>query len=284
MQVDVSLGAGARDLIWQALCEDMPAGDATTAAIVSDESWGEVQLIGKQDGVIAGLAVFAYVFELLDKHAVFETRYRDGDRVEKGQVVGTVQASVCALLSGERTALNFLQRMSGIATSTRSMVDLLAETGITLVDTRKTTPNMRIFEKYAVTVGGGMNHRQNLSDGILIKDNHIDAAGSITSAVESVRKKVSFVRKIEVETETIAMVQEALEVGVDIIMLDNMSVEMMAEAVALIDGRAKTECSGNVTPAEISCLANLGIDYLSVGALTHSSPIVDFSLKNLRIR
>lgn len=284
MQVDVSLGAGARELIWQALCEDMPAGDVTTGAIVSDKAQGEVDLIGKQDGVIAGLAVFAYTFELLDKEAVFETRYCDGDRVEKGQVVGTARASVCALLSGERSALNFLQRMSGIATATRNMVDLLAETGIALVDTRKTTPNMRIFEKYAVTVGGGINHRQNLSDGILIKDNHIGAAGSITRAVELVRKNASFVRKIEVETETIAMVQEALDASVDIIMLDNMSVEMMAEAVVLIDGRAKIECSGNVTPAEVSRLADLGIDYLSVGALTHSSPIVDFSLKNLRIR
>ncbi len=277
------VGIEEQELIRQALREDMPAGDITTDAIVPPASRGEVRLIAKQDGIIAGLAVFLYVFGLLDGEAAFETEYRDGDRVEEGAVIGVVRASLSALLSGERTALNFLQRMSGIATHTRQMVDLLEGTGITLVDTRKTTPNMRAFEKYAVTVGGGMNHRHNLSDGILIKDNHIDAAGGITAAVEAVRRKTSFVRKIEVEAETLALVQEALDAGADIIMLDNMPSGMMAEAVTFIDGRAKTECSGNVTAESIGHLRNIGIDYLSVGALTHSSPILDLSLKNLRV-
>ncbi|NTU89406.1 MAG: carboxylating nicotinate-nucleotide diphosphorylase [Actinobacteria bacterium] len=272
----------ADDLIIQALHEDIPHGDITTNSIIRNAVAGEVNLVCKQDGIIAGLGVFERVFKLLDKNATFESACKDGDVVHEGEIIGTVLADVRVLLSGERTALNFLQRMSGVATYTHRMVELLDGTGIKLVDTRKTTPNLRIFEKYAVTVGGGHNHRHNLSDGVLIKDNHICAAGGIHRAVALVKEHASFVRKVEVEVETIEMVQEALDAGADIIMLDNMSPEMMAESVDLISGRAETECSGNVTKERVAELKNIGIDYISSGALTHSSAIIDFSLKNLR--
>ncbi|MDP4118270.1 MAG: carboxylating nicotinate-nucleotide diphosphorylase [Bacillota bacterium] len=265
----------------QALKEDMPNEDITTNAIIKEPVMGEVKLICKQSGIIAGLGIFERVFTLLDENSVFKCNIKDGDKVEYGQVLGSVTADIKVLLSGERTALNFLQRMSGIATYTREMVCLLENTGIKLVDTRKTTPGMRIFEKYAVTVGGGYNHRFNLSDGILLKDNHISAAGGIAKAVQMAKNYASFVRKIEVEVENLDMVKEAVNARADIIMLDNMTPEMMKEAVKLIGGRAETECSGNVTKESIELLRDVGIDYISSGALTHSSPILDLSLKEL---
>lgn len=273
----------ADNLIISALREDIPNEDITTNAVMKKPARGEVQLLCKQDGVIAGLSVFERVFTLLDSTAEFESFVSDGDKVTNGQLLGIVRADVKALLSGERTALNYLQRMSGIATYTSEIVSLLEGTGIKLVDTRKTTPNMRVFEKYAVTVGGGHNHRFNLSDGILLKDNHIDAAGGIKQAVSMAREYASFVRKIEVEAENLDMVREAVEAGADIIMLDNMSPEAMKEAVAYIDGRAETECSGNVTKESAAALRDVGIDYISSGALTHSAPILDLSLKHLHI-
>lgn len=279
----ITMKIQADHLIRQALEEDITSEDITTNAVVRGSCMGEVKLICKQDGVIAGLPVFERVFKLLDENTVFETEVSDGEEVKKGQEIGTLRSDVRVLLSGERTALNYLQRMSGIATYTRQSVELLQGTKIKLLDTRKTTPNMRIFEKYAVKMGGGYNHRYNLSDGILLKDNHIDAAGGVKRAIEMAREYAPFVRKIEVETESLDMVKEAVEAGADIIMLDNMTVEEMKEAVLWIDGRAETECSGNVTKERIQSLANVGVDYISSGALTHSAPILDISLKHLRV-
>lgn len=271
----------ADKLIMQALEEDITSEDISTNAVMQKEQMGEVDLICKEDGVIAGLWVFERVFTLLDPNVTVSLFVKDGDEVKKGQKMGTVAGDIRVLLSGERTALNYLQRMSGIATYTRSVTKLLEGSKTKLLDTRKTTPNMRIFEKYAVRVGGGYNHRYNLSDGVLLKDNHIGAAGSVRKAVEMAREYAPFVRKIEIETENLDMVREAVEAGADIIMLDNMSPEMMRDAVAYIDGRAKTECSGNVTKENVAQLAAVGVDYISSGALTHSAPILDISLKNL---
>ncbi|NLP29524.1 MAG: carboxylating nicotinate-nucleotide diphosphorylase [Clostridiales bacterium] len=271
------------ELIIQALREDISSEDITTNAIVDKDCIGKVDLICKQDGIIAGLEVFKRVFELLDDGTEIETKFKEGDSVKEGDLVAVVHAKARALLTGERTALNFLQRMSGIATHTRELVKELEGTNTKLLDTRKTTPNMRIFEKYAVRVGGGQNHRFNLSDGVLIKDNHIGAAGSIKKAVELARNYAPFVRKIEVEVENLDMVQEALEAKVDIIMLDNMDIETMKKAVEIIGDRAKTECSGNVTKDRLAKIAEIGVDYVSSGALTHSSLTLDFSMKNLEI-
>lgn len=279
----ITMKIQADHLIMEALQEDITSEDITTNSVMPKFCMGEVKLICKQDGVIAGLPVFERVFKLLDEKSVFETEVRDGEEVKNGQEIGTLRSDVRVLLSGERTALNYLQRMSGIATYTRQSVNLLQGTNIKLLDTRKTTPNMRIFEKYAVKMGGGYNHRYNLSDGILLKDNHIDAAGGVKKAVEMAREYAPFVRKIEVETESLAMVKEAVEAGADIIMLDNMTVEEMREAVSWIDGRAETECSGNVTKERIQSLVDVGVDYISSGAITHSAPILDFSLKHLRV-
>mgnify|MGYP003376006488 CR=1 FL=1 len=262
-----------------ALEEDITSEDVSANAVMDGPCRGEVDLICKQSGVIAGLQVFARVFELLDDTFTIEFFCKDGDRVEAGQPLALLRGDIRALLSGERTALNYLQRMSGIATHTARMVELLKDSGITLLDTRKTTPNLRIFEKYAVTVGGGTNHRYNLSDGVMLKDNHIGAAGGIKEAVARARAYAPFVRKIEVETET--LVQEAVDAGADIIMLDNMDKDTMKQAVVLIDGRAETECSGNVTAEKIADLREIGVDYISSGALTHSSPILDLSMKHL---
>ena len=253
----------------------------TTNAVMREAVDGEVDLICKQDGVIAGLDVFKRVFELLDDKVRVEFYCKDGDEVKNKQLMGKVYGDIRVLLSGERVALNYLQRMSGIATYTHSVADLLKGSKTKLLDTRKTTPNMRIFEKYAVRVGGGYNHRYNLSDGVLLKDNHIGAAGSVTKAVEMAKEYAPFVRKIEIEVENLDMVKEAVEAGADIIMLDNMSTEEMQEAIKIIDGRAETECSGNVTKENIGRLTALGVDYISSGALTHSAPIMDISLKNL---
>ncbi|WP_444317754.1 carboxylating nicotinate-nucleotide diphosphorylase, partial [Megasphaera sp.] len=253
----------------------------TTNAILPEDCKGEAELLCKQDGIIAGLDVFARPFTLLDDKVWFEFFVKDGDEVHKGQKLAKVVGSMRAILSAERVGLNYLQRMSGIATYTHQVVSLLEGTGMTLVDTRKTTPNMRVFEKYAVTVGGGKNHRYNLSDGVLLKDNHISAAGGVAKAIAMAKAYAPFVRKIEVETETLDMVREAVEAGADIIMLDNMSHDMMKEAVAIIAGRAETECSGNVTKENIAALADIGVNYISSGALTHSAPILDLSLKHL---
>lgn len=278
----ITMKLQAEPLILMALQEDITSEDVSTNAIMPEECQGEVELICKQDGVIAGLDVFARTFTLLDDKIWFEFFAKDGDTVHAGQVIAKVIGNIRVLLSGERVALNYLQRMSGIATYTRRVATLLEGTQITLLDTRKTTPNMRVFEKYAVTVGGGKNHRYNLSDGILLKDNHINAAGSVKKAIELAKAYAPFVRKIEVETENLDMVQEAVDAGADIIMLDNMSHDMMKQAVKIIAGRAETECSGNVTAENIAGLADVGIDYISSGALTHSAPILDLSLKNLR--
>lgn len=264
-----------------ALEEDITSEDVSANAVMDGPCRGEVDLICKQSGVIAGLQVFARVFELLDDTFTMECFCKDGDRVEAGQPLALLRGDIRALLSGERTALNYLQRMSGVATHTARMVELLKDSGITLLDTRKTTPNLRIFEKYAVTVGGGTNHRYNLSDGVMLKDNHIGAAGGIKEAVARARAYAPFVRKIEVETETLEQVQEAVDAGADIIMLDNMDKDTMKQAVALIAGRAETECSGNVTAEKIADLREIGVDYISSGALTHSSPILDLSMKHL---
>ena len=268
-------------LILEALREDISSEDVTTNAVMREAVDGEVDLICKQDGVIAGLDVFKRVFELLDDKVRVEFYCKDGDEVKNKQLRGKVYGDIRVLLSGERVALNYLQRMSGIATYTHSVADLLKGSKTKLLDTRKTTPNMRIFEKYAVRVGGGYNHRYNLSDGVLLKDNHIGAAGSVTKAVEMAKEYAPFVRKIEIEVENLDMVKEAVEAGADIIMLDNMSTEEMQEAIKIIDGRAETECSGNVTKENIGRLTALGVDYISSGALTHSAPIMDISLKNL---
>ena len=277
----VTMKLQADPLILQALQEDITGEDVTTNAILPEDCQGEAELLCKQDGIIAGLDVFARPFTLLDDKVWFEFFVKDGDEVHKGQKLAKVVGSMRAILSAERVGLNYLQRMSGIATYTHHVVSLLEGTGMTLVDTRKTTPNMRVFEKYAVTVGGGKNHRYNLSDGVLLKDNHISAAGGVAKAIAMAKAYAPFVRKIEVETETLDMVREAVGAGADIIMLDNMSHDMMKEAVALIDGRAETECSGNVTKENIAALADIGVDYISSGALTHSAPILDLSLKHL---
>ena len=271
----------ADELIKSALKEDITSEDITTNSVMRGYCLGEVELICKQDGVLAGLDVFKRVFEILDSTTQFEFNYTDGDDIKKGDKIGVIRGDIRVLLSGERTALNYLQRMCGIATYTRSIVEMLKGSNTKLLDTRKTTPNMRIFEKYAVTVGGGCNHRYNLSDGILLKDNHIGAAGGVKQAIQMAKQYAPFVRKIEVEVENLDMLKEALEAGADIIMLDNMSVEDMKEAVRLTKGKAETECSGNVTKENVARLVSLGVDYVSSGALTHSAPILDLSLKNL---
>lgn len=273
----------ADNLILMALEEDISSEDVTTNAVMREAKTGKADLICKQDGVIAGLTVFQRVFELLDDKIQVKMYYKDGDDVKKGDLLAEVTGDIRAILSGERTALNFLQRMSGIATYTRSVVKLLEGSRIKLLDTRKTTPNMRIFEKYAVKAGGGFNHRYNLSDGVLIKDNHIGAAGGVAQAIRMAKEYAPFVRKIEVEVENLDMLQEALEAGADIIMLDNMSHEDMKKAVEMVAGRAETECSGNITKENIAKLADIGVDYVSSGALTHSAPILDVSLKNLHV-
>lgn len=277
----ITMQLNADHLIKQALAEDITSEDITTNAVMPDAVTGEVDLICKQDGIVAGLDVFERVFKLLDESTEVEFYCQDGDAVENGQKMAKVTGDIRVLLSGERTALNYLQRMSGIATYTHSVASLLEGSKTKLLDTRKTTPNMRIFEKYAVKIGGGNNHRYNLSDGVLLKDNHIGAAGSVKKAVEMAKEYAPFVRKIEVEVENLDMVKEAVEAGADIIMLDNMSPEKMKEAIALIGGRAQTECSGNVTKENIDRLTDLGVDFISSGALTHSAPIMDISLKNL---
>ena len=278
---NISMKLNADNLIMQALREDITSEDITTNSVMREYQLGEVELICKEDGVIAGLDVFKRVFELLDDKTEVTFTCKDGDLVKKGQKLGIVRGDIRVLLSGERTALNYLQRMSGIATYTRNIADLLKGSKTKLLDTRKTTPGMRIFEKYAVKVGGGYNHRYNLSDGILLKDNHIGAAGGVKEAIMMAKEYAPFVRKIEVEVENLDMLKEALEAGADIIMLDNMSVEDMKEAVRLTAGRAETECSGNVTKENVARLVDIGVDYISSGALTHSSPILDLSLKNL---
>lgn len=269
------------DLILLALKEDITSEDITTNSVMKDYCLGAVDLICKEDGVIAGLDVFKRVFTLLDEKTEVTFFCKDGDEVKKGQKLGVIEGDIRVLLSGERTALNYLQRMSGIATYTRSISKLFEGTKTKLLDTRKTTPNMRVFEKYAVKVGGGYNHRYNLSDGILLKDNHIGAAGGVKQAVLMAKEYAPFVRKIEVEVENLDMLKEALEAGADIIMLDNMSVEDMRTAVELCRGKAVTECSGNVTKENVARLVDIGVDYVSSGALTHSAPILDLSLKNL---
>lgn len=279
----ITMTLQADHLIMQALEEDISSEDVTTNAVMKEAVKGQVDLICKQDGIIAGLDVFKRVFQLLDDHVQVELFCKDGDEVKKGQLMGTVTGDIRVLLSGERVALNYLQRMSGIATYTNEVASLLKGSNTKLLDTRKTTPNMRIFEKYAVRVGGGYNHRYNLSDGVLLKDNHIGAAGSVKKAVQMAKEYAPFVRKIEVEVENMDMVKEAVEAGADIIMLDNMSPEEMKEAVELIDGRAETECSGNVTKENIERVVSVGVNYISSGALTHSAPILDISLKNLHV-
>ena len=277
----ITMKLQADHLILEALKEDISSEDVTTNSVMKEAVAGEVDLICKQDGIIAGLEVFERVFTLLDPDTKAELYCKDGEEVKNGQLMGKVKGDIRVLLSGERVALNYLQRMSGIATYTNSVAKLLERSKIKLLDTRKTTPNMRIFEKYAVRAGGGYNHRYNLSDGVLLKDNHIGAAGSVTKAVQMAKEYAPFVRKIEVEVENLDMVKEAVEAGADIIMLDNMSPEDMKKAVELIDGRARTECSGNVTKENIARLTEIGVDYISSGALTHSAPILDISLKNL---
>ena len=281
MNDPVTSALNCDNLIRMALAEDITSEDVSTNAVIRTYVRGKVQLICKQDGVICGLPVFERTFKLLDEHTVVTLFAADGDEVKSGQLLGEVEGDIRVLLSGERTALNFLQRMSGIATYTRSVAALLKGSKTRLLDTRKTTPNMRIFEKYAVRVGGGYNHRYNLSDGILLKDNHIGAAGSVERAVMLAREYAPFVRKIEVEVENLDMCRRAVEAGADIIMLDNMTPEQMKEAVALIGGRAVTECSGNVTKENIARIIDTGVDFVSSGALTHSAPILDLSLKNL---
>lgn len=278
----ITMQLAADKYIRLALEEDINSEDVTTNSVMPEYKKGEVQLICKEDGIIAGLPIFERVFLLLDPRTKVTFDVKDGDRVEKGRHLATVTGDIRVLLSGERTALNYLQHMSGIATYTNTVVKLLEGTRTKLLDTRKTTPCMRIFEKYAVRVGGGNNHRYNLSDGILLKDNHIDAAGGVKEAIAAAKAYAPFVRRIEVETENLSMVWEAVEAGADIIMLDNMTPGQMAEAVKLIDGRAETECSGNITRENIRAITETGVDYVSSGALTHSAPILDISLKHLR--
>ena len=277
----ITMQLQADKLIRMALEEDITSEDVSTNAVMPTNVKGTVDLIAKEDGVIAGMDVYARVFKLLDESMEIEMFCQDGDEVKKGDLMAKVTGDIRVLLSGERVALNYLQRMSGIATYTRSVVKLLEGSGVTLLDTRKTTPNCRVFEKYAVRVGGGCNHRYNLSDGVLLKDNHIGAAGSITKAIQMAKAYAPFVRKIEIETETLEQVAEAVEAGADIIMLDNMTPEVMKQAVALIDGRAQTECSGNIRKENIARIREIGVDFVSSGALTHSAPILDISMKNL---
>lgn len=278
---NITMKLNAEPLILSALREDITSEDVSTNCVMPEAKEGQADLICKQDGVICGLDVFARVFTLLDADTKVELYVKDGDKVTNGQLLGVVKGDIRVILSGERTALNYLQRMSGVATYTRNMVSLLEGGSIKLLDTRKTSPNNRIFEKYAVRVGSGNNHRYNLSDGVLLKDNHIGAAGSVTRAIEMAKEYAPFVRKIEIETETLSQVKEAVEAGADIIMLDNMTHEQMKEAMEIIAGRAEVEVSGNVTAESIARLTDLGVDYVSSGALTHSAPIMDLSLKNL---
>lgn len=278
---EITMLTNADPLIRMALDEDITSEDISTNAVMREAKQGEVDLICKEDGIIAGLSVFKRVFTLLDADTEITFFCQDGDEVKQGQKMGVVRGDIRVLLSGERTALNYLQRMSGIATYTNSITKLLAGSKTKLLDTRKTTPNNRIFGKYAVKAGGGYNHRYNLSDGVLLKDNHIGAAGSVAKAIEMAKEYCPFVRKIEIEVENLDMVKEAADAGADIIMLDNMSHDDMKEAIRIIDGRAETECSGNVTRENIAKLIDLGVDYISSGALTHSAPIMDISLKNL---
>lgn len=277
----ITMQLQADKLIRMALEEDITSEDVSTNAVMPTKVQGTVDLIAKEDGVIAGMDVYARVFKLLDEDTEIEMFCHDGDEVREGDLMAKVTGDIRVLLSGERVALNYLQRMSGIATYTRSVAKLLEGSGVTLLDTRKTTPNCRVFEKYAVRVGGGCNHRYNLSDGVLLKDNHIGAAGSITKAIQMAKAYAPFVRKIEIETETLEQVAEAVEAGADIIMLDNMTSEVMKQAVALIDGRAQTECSGNITKENIARICEIGVDFVSSGALTHSAPILDISMKHL---
>lgn len=270
------------DYILRALKEDITSEDVSTNAVMPQKKQGAAQLICKANGIICGLEVFERTFSLLDSDFRFETEVKDGDAVKSGQLLGTLFGDIRALLSGERTALNYLQRMSGIATVTSEYAKELAGTKTVLLDTRKTTPNMRPFEKYAVTVGGGRNHRYNLSDGVLLKDNHIGAAGSVSNAIKMAREYAPFVRKIEIETETLEQVREALDAGADIIMLDNMDNATMKKAVEMIGTKAQTECSGNVTKERLKEIAEIGVDFVSSGALTHSAPVLDVSLKNLK--
>lgn len=281
MNNPITLTLNADPLILSALREDITSEDVSTNSVTPKRQQGEVDLICKEDGIICGLEIFARVFTLLASDTHVEFYAKDGDSVTKGQLLATLTGDIRTLLSGERTALNYLQRMSGIATYTHKVAALLEGTSINLLDTRKTTPNNRLFEKYAVRVGGGNNHRYNLSDGVLLKDNHIGAAGGVRQAIEMARAYAPFVRKIEVEVENLEMVQEAVEAGAHIIMLDNMSHEQMQEALNLIDGRAEVEISGNVTKENIENIKDLKVDYISSGALTHSAPILDVSLKNL---
>ena len=277
----ITMQLQADKLIRMALEEDITSEDVSTNAVMPTKVQGTVDLIAKEDGVIAGMDVYARVFKLLDEDTEIEMFCHDGDEVREGDLMAKVTGDIRVLLSGERVALNYLQRMSGIATYTSNVAKLLEGSKTKLLDTRKTTPNMRIFEKYAVRVGGGFNHRYNLSDGVLLKDNHIGAAGSITKAIQMAKAYAPFVRKIEIETETLEQVVEAVEAGADIIMLDNMTPEVMKQAVALIDGRAQTECSGNITKENIARICEIGVDFVSSGALTHSAPILDISMKHL---
>lgn len=277
----ITMKMQADQLIRMALQEDITSEDVSTNAVMSTEVKGTVDLIAKEDGIIAGLDVYARVFQMLDEKTEIDFKCKDGDEVKKGELMATLTGDIRVLLSGERVALNYLQRMSGIATYTRQVAKLLEGSKVTLLDTRKTTPNCRVFEKYAVRVGGGCNHRYNLSDGVLLKDNHIGAAGSITKAITMAKEYAPFVRKIEIEVETLEQVKEAVEAGADIIMLDNMTPEVMKQAVELIDGRAQTECSGNITKENIARIREIGVDFVSSGALTHSAPILDISMKNL---
>ncbi|MGN0524284.1 MAG: carboxylating nicotinate-nucleotide diphosphorylase [Eubacterium sp.] len=279
----VTMRINVDDYILNTLKEDITSEDVSTNAVMPEDKQGKADLICKQDGILCGLDVFIRTFELLDKTSHFETDFKDGDTVHKGDLIGVIYGDVKAILSGERTALNYLQRMSGIATMTREYMNELKGYKTVLLDTRKTTPNMRPFEKEAVRVGGATNHRYNLSDGVLLKDNHIGAAGSVTKAVQMAKAYAPFVRKIEVETETLEQVKEAVEAGADIIMLDNMDNDTMKKAIEIINGKAETECSGNVTKERLKEIAEIGVDFVSCGALTHSAPIMDVSLKNLTV-
>lgn len=277
----ITMKMQADKLIRMALQEDITSEDVSTNAVMRSAVKGTVDLIAKEDGIIAGLDVYARVFQILDEKTEISFNFKDGEAVKKGNLLGTVTGDIRVLLSGERVALNYLQRMSGTATYTKQVSKLLEGSKVTLLDTRKTTPNCRVFEKYAVRIGGGCNHRYNLSDGVLLKDNHIGAAGSVAKAVAMAKEYAPFVRKIEIEVETMEQVKEAVEAGADIIMLDNMTPEMMKEAVELIAGRAQTECSGNITKENIAKILETGVDFVSSGALTHSAPILDISMKNL---
>lgn len=281
MYDQVTLGLNVDPYILGALKEDITSEDVSTNAVMPEPKQGEVDLICKQDGIICGLQVFERTFTLLDNKTRVEFMVKDGDFVKAGQLMAKVYGDIRVLLCGERTALNYLQRMSGIATYTHEVASLLEGSSIKLLDTRKTCPNNRIFEKYSVRVGGGNNHRYNLSDGVLLKDNHIGAAGGVKEAVTMAKAYAPFVRKIEVEVETYDMVVDAIEAGADIIMLDNMSDDLLRKCIAYIDGRAEIEISGNVTKENIARLKDMGVDYISSGALTHSAPIMDISLKNL---